>query len=341
MVSINTSPTNPKIVDLYNDIKQGKIILQPDFQRKLVWNDKHKENFIETILLGYPFPEIYVSDGEIDVKNKKAIRLVVDGQQRLSTIAEYIDGKDKNGKYIIKLSKIPTFDSLSEDEQEDFLAYEIVLRSLGRIKLDKIREIFKRINSVNYALNAVEIANALYDGEFISTAEEILEQNKEALSELEIFNDGEVTRMKDLEFVMTLMCIVEDKGYFSTTKLNEKYIKDFNEEYPNKDKIKKLFNRIFKIISALKLDPYSIWTRKSNFLSLFVELIRLNDKDIKMEAKAIKEKLDKFESNVLKNKTSDIDKNDFARYYRHSIQGTGSKTARIERGKILYNFISK
>ena len=58
---ITTSPSNRKISALYKDIKRENLILQPDFQRRFVWNNKHKEKFIDTILEGYPVPEIYVA----------------------------------------------------------------------------------------------------------------------------------------------------------------------------------------------------------------------------------------------------------------------------------------
>lgn len=47
--------TNKKILDLYNMMKDGSLTLKPSFQRKLVWNSKHKENFIDTILKDYLF----------------------------------------------------------------------------------------------------------------------------------------------------------------------------------------------------------------------------------------------------------------------------------------------
>ena len=60
MAQISASPSTKKISDLAGMIKWHELILQPEFQRKLVWNPKHKEAFIETILKGFPFPEIYI-----------------------------------------------------------------------------------------------------------------------------------------------------------------------------------------------------------------------------------------------------------------------------------------
>jgi len=82
--------TNKKLLELFNMMKNSSLLLTPSFQRKLVWNDTHKEDFIETILLGLPFPEIYLADGGINLDTQTSETLVVDGQQRLSTIYQYV-----------------------------------------------------------------------------------------------------------------------------------------------------------------------------------------------------------------------------------------------------------
>src|SRR5271157_5644579 len=81
------------LVDVINEIKDRKLILTPFFQRKLVWRIAHKVDFIKTILLGYPFPEIFVSRGTIDVATMQSTSALVDGQQRMSTIRDYLDDK--------------------------------------------------------------------------------------------------------------------------------------------------------------------------------------------------------------------------------------------------------
>ena len=93
MAQIPSSPSTKKISDLIGMIKRGDLILQPDFQRKLVWAPKHKESFIDTILRGFPFPEIYIAQSGIDLETFQAQQVVVDGQQRLSTIISYINGE--------------------------------------------------------------------------------------------------------------------------------------------------------------------------------------------------------------------------------------------------------
>ena len=88
---ITTSPSNRKISALYKDIKRENLILQPDFQRRFVWNNKHKEKFIDTILEGYPVPEIYVAQRGIDIETIESDVILIAWPQRLHSIVEYID----------------------------------------------------------------------------------------------------------------------------------------------------------------------------------------------------------------------------------------------------------
>ncbi|MCB0321642.1 MAG: DUF262 domain-containing protein, partial [Bdellovibrionales bacterium] len=99
---IRPSVTNPTIASLYNEISNGLLILAPEFQRRFVWTQAHQEEFLDTIVHGYPFPEIYVSTGEVDVNKMKTIRHVIDGQQRLTTIKNYIDGHFEKPLVLVK-----------------------------------------------------------------------------------------------------------------------------------------------------------------------------------------------------------------------------------------------
>ena len=332
----NASSINESILNIYNQIKGDIYKLKPDFQRKLVWNDTHKENFIDTILNNYPFPEIYIADGKIDLNNPQNIeKWVVDGQQRLSTIVQYIDGELNN------LKKIKPFKELDPKQKEDFYYYKVVIRNLGHISDDQIREVFKRINSVSYALNAIEITNALYDGEYIQTANKILEDNATILEKFDLFSANEQNRMKDLEYIITLMSIYEEKGYFTTTQRNEIYIKEYNDTYDNKVIIISLFNKILNLMNNLIDDSYSIWTKKSNFLTLFIELIRFTSEVKDVDNQKLKTILNDFCTSLMNYKNSTDPNNVFTKYYLASIQGTGSKSSRILRGKILQDYIKE
>lgn len=321
--------TNKKIIELYNMMKEGSLVLQPSFQRNLVWNDKHKESFIETILKGYPFPEVYFADGKIDLTTQKSQTLVVDGQQRLSTIYQYITNSGE-----LRLKKIKKFVELNEKEQMNFFDYNVVVRDLGRIEMSEIKEIFKRINSVGYALEAVEINNALYEGEFITTAKEILDTD--LLLKLDVFGENDISRMRDLEFILLIMTTIEIEGYFTSDNEIENYIQRYDNEYPNKDKVKSEVIEILSLINKLELPLDSLWLRKSSLFTLIVELIFFKRRNGNLpETNILRTLLLELEQIIINNKNKSKESNEYAKFYNYIYQGTASRVGRITRGEFL------
>ena len=319
---IFASPSSKKISDLYRRVKEGSLILNPEFQRKYVWNTQHRENFIDTILKGLPFPEIYVAQQGVDLDRLSAEEVVVDGQQRLSTIMRYIDEPEDSNEF----GKIvPKFRSLTKEDQRSFLNYNIVVRDLGDASPDQIIEIFRRINLTKYNLKQVEIHNAVYDGAFIQLAKDLVE--KSAISTLPTFGDAGLLRMDDLDFVLLIIATVENGGYFSYSNEVEKYISQNNDEYMNGPSITKQFLKILKIILSLNLERDSIWYRKSNLLTLIVELMKAEN-----IPKNLNENLKALEQHILENKTKE---NEFGTYYSAMYTGTNKRKERVTRGEIF------
>lgn len=326
--------TNKKLLELFNMMKNGSLVLAPSFQRKLVWNDEHKESFIESILLGLPFPEIYLADGEIDLDSQTSKTLVVDGQQRLSTIYQYITSSPD-----FNIKRIKTFSALEKHEKTNFFDYNVVIRDLGRIEEDRIREIFKRINSVNYALNAIEISNALYEGEFIKSAKNILEFS-ELLSDISVFSESEFSRMKDLQYLLLMMATVEEGGYFSGDTQVETYIKLYDSEYPNKELTLDYFRNVFRLISLLDLPADSLWNKRSSLFTLVVELVKFRQKHACFPEKLVlKKTLMTLEDDLNTNKREDVNTNEFAQYYYYTHQGTSGRKGRYVRGRLLKRYL--
>jgi len=326
--------TNKKIIDLYNMMEDGTLIIHPEFQRKLVWNDKHKEAFLDTILKGLPFPEIYFADGEIDLERKSSTRLVVDGQQRLSTIHKYI-----NDESDLVLKQIKKFTELDDEEQTKFFDYSVVIRDLGRIETSVIKEIFNRINSVQYALNAMEINNALYEGEFISAAKEISEHCN--LKDLEIFSEYQFARMEDIEFILLVMTTVEANGYFAAHKEVENYIKQYDNVYPNRKTLEEELISLINFVVDLHLDSDSIWLRKSSFFTLVVELTKFIKKyKILPKKEKLRPLLNELHTRILENKNKAITKNKYSEFYYYMYSGTSNQKSRMIRGKLLESCLS-
>ena len=164
---VHYEPLNPDIKTLYDNWKNGDLVLEPDFQRKFVWDEQKASNLIESILLKIPIPIIYTAEDN-------GIEEIVDGQQRLTSIFSFIEGKFPNGK-AFKLRKLKILDELggkSFTELPEIHRKAILKRGLTVVKIlaqsneDIKFEMFERLNTNITKLNAQELRNCMYRGEY-------------------------------------------------------------------------------------------------------------------------------------------------------------------------------
>ena len=293
-----------------------------------MWTHEHQEAFIDTILKGLPFPEIYVCQGEVDVQKMRTTRWVIDGQQRLTTIRNYIEGK-----FTHALSGIQAYNDLTTDGKQEFLSYQIVMRDLGKVDDDMTREIFRRINLTKFKLDDIEIHNAVYDGDFIQAAKFIIENVE--LDQYGVLSESEFTRMADLHLILLIMATIENGGYFSQDREVEPKVAQFNDDYPNKDHMIALIIKTFAMIKDLDLPVDSMWFRKSNFFTLVVETA-LHIQELPND---YKERLSNFEREVMekRNDTS----SDYSKYYSYMYQNTNGRAARVVRAEFFHKHCLK
>lgn len=79
--------SNIEIETIYHRIINGDINLQPDFQRGEIWPILKKRKLIDSILRGWKIPPIHVVHGSF------AIDEVLDGQQRLAAIRDFLEDR--------------------------------------------------------------------------------------------------------------------------------------------------------------------------------------------------------------------------------------------------------
>lgn len=359
---------NYKIIEIYNKVKNNEWIVRPKFQRKLVWKKQHKINFIETILFNYPFPEIYIAPGEMNPDTLSYTDIVVDGQQRTTTIINYIEGKDifsQNSR------KIKPFKELTDLEKRSFLNFEVSIRYLKNATEEQIQNIFQRINSSEYSLNQMELYHSQYgDSEFMLFSKQIVEKeedidfeiidfklnpaNRELLHNFfvqnsKIFTSNDLDRMLALQYIMTLVATMIDKGvYFNRVTRNEYYIKEFNGEFPEAYIYESILSEIVTFINSLELDTNSIWFTKANMFTLIVELYRLqlSDKSINdINIQILKSKLSELERSYyqyLLDKTNYQEKSSGEiLYFEGSRQGLNDTGPRENRGTLMQELIQQ
>ncbi len=222
---MKTSATNRKLRILLTAIKSNTLLPKPEFQRRLVWANDDKLNFLKTVLEGYPFPEIYIAAGTVNPDTGEGSEMLVDGQQRMTTLFQYFMGSDE-----LKLKNIiKPYRDLSDPEKINFLEYEVVIRDLGSKTIEEIKEIFKRINSTKYSLNAMEIHNARFDGAFKKFAETV--SQNEFFERNRIFTSADVKRMNDVVFCLTVIITILSSYFNRDEEFDKTYLSKYNDEF--------------------------------------------------------------------------------------------------------------
>lgn len=168
--------------DLFRMIVEGELNLQPDYQRRFVWNKKTMSKFVESLLLSIPIPTIFLAENSGDTFE------VIDGQQRLTTIFAFMKSKlvaDEIEKLpnnlreldVLVLKGLETLKQFNEKSYYDMIDMQRKFNNVSLpiviIKKDSTEDIkydiFSRINSGSIKLNNQELLNVMYRGELIDS----------------------------------------------------------------------------------------------------------------------------------------------------------------------------
>lgn len=150
------------VVSMIGTGGEGDIILNPDYQRNYVWDNKKASLLIESLLLNVPIPVIYMAE------NDDSTWSVVDGLQRLESLRRFFANE-------FKLRGLEVLQELNGDQYSTLnpKAARILRNGILRIILvfkeshpDIKYEIFIRLNRGSIRLTDQELRNCLYRGKF-------------------------------------------------------------------------------------------------------------------------------------------------------------------------------
>ena len=291
--------------------REGSLVIKPPYQRKPVWAARQKCNLIESILLGLPVPEVYIqlettADGE-------TTHSVVDGQQRIRTILQFIgieedpDEKQFNKFVLDKLTPDADFyevgfADLENEERKDFYEYKLVVRYLKTDSEAEVRDMFKRLNQYLTPLKAQELRNAIYTGPFVQLALRLADN--EYWAENRIVTPAVIRRMGDVEFVSELVIGVIHGPQAGSARVVDEYYEqyeDYEDEFPGQKSAVRRFNTTLEFVDRLIPDiKDSRWGNKTDFYSLFIALAHLlkTHKIAKSKEGALSRKLESFADDV-------------------------------------------
>jgi len=232
-------------------LKKKQLIIDPDFQRNLVWKKEQRSRFIESILLNLPLPPLYVN------QNREGEFIMVDGLQRTSTLADFLkeDGFALSDLDVLVHLNGYRFEELSSKlrtriEDKNLLVYIIK----PTVRLPMVYEIFKRINTGGTQLNRQEIRNCLFSGQATRLLKELSE---EAYFRRAIDNGISPKRMKDREAILRYLAF-KILGYQSYLDLKTDMDEFLNEALRKINKMNEteigLLKQDFKRVMKLTYD---------------------------------------------------------------------------------------
>lgn len=259
--------TSHTVAWFWNRLRDQTLNMKPPFQRNPVWQETQKAYLIDTIIRGYPVPELYLQT--IVNSSGEEQHIVVDGQQRIRACLEFLsDGftlGDDSGEYA-GLS----FSELDDSSKKQIFGYKFVIRNLPDLADAELREIFGRLNRNNVALNRQELRNATYWGEFITSMTDLSKNPFWITSGL--FTSNDVRRMLDIEYISELATAFLFGPQNKKAKLDD-YYADFEEEFPDRERVESAFAVILSELSGIFTWPTALrWSRKVDFYTLFLVL---------------------------------------------------------------------
>ncbi|WP_074415154.1 DUF262 domain-containing protein [Mycolicibacterium fortuitum] len=126
--------SDPDLETIVSRIKGKELDLQPSFQRGDVWDAKRRQRLIDTILRGWYVPAVHL------VIDTEGHELVLDGQQRLTTIRDFFDDELKiDGKIQPSDSHIEELDGLYYSQLPDNIRRNVNRFTIQTITLTDYR----------------------------------------------------------------------------------------------------------------------------------------------------------------------------------------------------------
>jgi hypothetical protein len=201
------------ISSLEDRLDNYELDLTPDFQRQAnVWDAKRKARLIESILLKIPLPSFYFSE---DVEGGYA---VVDGLQRLCAVFHFKNVTLLNSSTGATLAplRLKGLQYLKELEEKSYVELDRKFqRRISELEITAniIRantpaavkfNVFARLNQGGMPLNAQEIRNAIFPGEWRNELRSLAESAKFVKA-----TDGKVrtSRQQDIELVLRYIAL--------------------------------------------------------------------------------------------------------------------------------------
>jgi hypothetical protein len=247
----------------------GTLQLQPKFQRREVWSTAKRCYLIDTLLSGMPVPPIFMRITQSNDR-KRMIREIVDGQQRVKAVLDFIDGKYNLSKLYSEKYNANRFDKLSIAHQDTIRQYSFICEIFQGISDAEVLEIFARVNTYSVPLNQQELLNGKYFGFFKTLAYSLAYEHLEFWRRNRIFSEISIARMSEVELTGELMCFLIAGTQHKKDSLETFYSAN-DDIFPHFAKVERRFRVVVDAITEIFEDELSSseFHRPAFFYTLF------------------------------------------------------------------------
>lgn len=221
--------------------------ITPKFQRRSVWRTPARSYFIDTMLRGMTVPPLYLRLAQNKDKTK-TVREVVDGQQRVRTVLEFIGEGYKLSKTLNAPWSGKSFPQLSNDQQRQIMDFSFSTEIFKGISDQQVLEVFCRLNMNGVPLNKQELRNGRFFGRFKQTSYDLALKYLEFWRHHSVFSELSIARMLEVELTSELL-IAGHEGMQDKKKSIDVFYSEWEESYPDKERDERRFNETMGTIS--------------------------------------------------------------------------------------------
>jgi hypothetical protein len=227
--------------------EMGMLEISPKFQRRPVWRTPARSYFIDTILRGMAVPPIYFRLTQNE-KTTKAVREVIDGQQRVRSVLDFCDGKYRLSKSLSVEWAGKLYSDLDKDKKKRILLYGFPSETFAGISDQQVLQMFSRLNTNGVQVNKQELRNGRWFGHFKQSSFDIASEYLEFWRNNKIFGEQSIARMMEVELTSELL-IAGQAGMQEAKKSIDDFYKQWDVAYPGQEREEKRFRAILLTIS--------------------------------------------------------------------------------------------
>jgi Protein of unknown function DUF262 len=339
-------PNTQALSWFFGEHKKNTLRLDPKYQRNPIWSLGQKCFLVDSLIFGAPIPQVFINvETEGSGRDRKTVYEVVDGQQRLRAILEFMDDEYALIATVAKAYPVSDvykphigkrYSQLPSSLQDAIWNYPLAVQELRGWDELQIRALFRRLNYVVERLNKQELRHSQYFGEFVEGVEELARNN--FWDDINFFTRRDSQRMKDVEFVSELFVVLID-GVQDGQATLDRFYADYDVVFPKKSQFMAKFRQVLTSIATMR--PFlenSRFTKKADFYGLFAASAAINA--------ASRQPVDLSRCiSRLKHLQTTLDAGSESlggtagRYYSTVIEGPNKKSKREERTAILQTLL--